>query len=104
MNTEEMISDISRVNCEGLNDKTVIGLTDVKALHPSLDSFHNRIVFYNSNVNTAGVDNDDLGLYISLTRSVDEINALGLGPMCPTRKHPGKRMPEIWASGTEKCK
>ena len=27
MNTKEMMSDISRVNCEGLNDKTVIGLT-----------------------------------------------------------------------------
>ena len=34
----------------------------------------------------------------------DEINALGLRSMCPTRKHPRKRMPEIRASGTEKCK
>ena len=50
----------------------------------------------------AGVDNDELGLYISLTRLVDEINALGLGPMCATRKHPGKQMLGIWASGTEK--
>ena len=32
-----------------------------------------------------------------------EINVLGLGPMCLTPKHPRKRMPEIWASGTEKC-
>ena len=108
MNTEEMMSDISRVNCEGLNDKTVVGSTDVKALYPSLDiPFTIEVVgdvFYNSNVNIAGVDNDELGLYISLNRSVDEINALGLRSMCPTRKHPGKRMPEIWASGTEKCK
>ena len=99
MNTEEMMSDISRVNCEGLNDKTVIGSTKVRDLYPSLDiPFTIEVVgevFYNSNVNIAGVDSDELGLYISLTRSVDEINALGLGPMCPTSKHPGKRMPEI---------
>ena len=50
-----MMSDISRVNCEGLNDKTVIGSTDVKALYPSLDiPFTIEVVgdvFYNSNVN-----------------------------------------------------
>ena len=56
----------------------------------------------NSNVNKTGVDNDELELYISLNQSVDEINALGLGPMCAARKHPGKRLLEIWASGTEK--
>ena len=108
MNTEEMMSDISRVNCEGLNDKTVIGSTDVKALYPSLDiPFTIEVVgevFYNSNVNIAGVDNDELGLYISLNRSVDEINALGLLPMCPNRKDLGNRMPEIMDSSTEKCK
>ena len=32
------------------------------------------------------------------------LSALGLGPMCPTRKHPGKLIPEITAGGTEKCK
>ena len=25
------------------------------------------------------------------------LSALGLGPMCPTRKHPGKLIPEITA-------
>ena len=83
MNTEEMMSDISRVNCEGLNDKNVVGSTDVKALYPSLDiPFTIEVVgdvFYNSNVNIAGVDNEELGLYISLNRSVDEINALSFG-------------------------
>ena len=61
----------------------MIGSTDVKALYPSLDiPFTIEVVgevFYYSNVNIAGVDNDKLGLYISLTRSVDEINALGFG-------------------------
>ena len=97
LNMEKMMLDISRVNCEGLNDKNVVGSTDVKALYPSLDiPFTIEVVgevFYNSNVNIAGVDNDG-GLYISLNQSVDEINALGL---CPTPEHPRKRMPEIWA-------
>ena len=49
----------------------MIGSTDLKALYPSLDiPFTIEVVgevFYNSNVNIAGVDNDELGLYISLT-------------------------------------
>ena len=108
MNTEEMMSDISQVNCEGLNDKTVVGLGDVKALYPSVDiPFLVEVVgdvFYKFNINIAGFDNDEFGLYISLNQSVERINSLGSGPMCPSNKHPGKQIPKITASGTEKCK
>lgn len=103
MNTEEMMSDISHVNSNGLSEKTIIGSTDVKALYPSLDiPFTIEMVgkvFYESAVNISGVDYDELGLYISLNRTIDEIEALGLKNVCPTRRTNLGRPPKITASG-----
>ena len=104
MNTEEMMSDIAVVNSNGLSEKTIIGSTDVKALYPSLDiPFTVDMVgkvFYESAVNIAGVDYEELGLYISLNRTEGEIEALGLGSVCPKRRNKGRgRPPKITGSG-----
>ena len=104
MNTEEMMAEIARVNADGLDDKIIIGSTDVKALYPSLDiEFTIQVVcgvFRNSNISIHGVDYEELGLYISLNRSSDEIQALGLDTVCPARARRRGAIPTITSSGT----
>ena len=67
----------------------IIGSTDVKALYPSLDiEFTVQIVyevFETSGVTIDGVDYEEVWLYISLNRTAEEIQALGLDAVCPTR-------------------
>ena len=62
-------------------------------------------VFYESAVRISGVDYEELGLYISLNRTVEEIEGIGLRTVCPTRRS-NRRPPEITASGikSEKAK
>ena len=103
MNTEEMMAEIARVNSEGLDDNVIVGSTDVKALYPSLDiDFSIQIVcevFESSDVTVHGIDYEELGLYISLSRSAEEIEALGLSDVCPTRAGRRGRRPTITSSG-----
>ena len=104
MNTEEMMAEIARINAEGLSDKVIVGSTDVKALYPSLDiEFTVQIVcevFETSDVTIDGIDYEELGLYISLNRTADDIQALGLDVLCPTRARRRGARPTITASGT----
>ena len=73
----------------------IVSSTDVKALYPSLDiEFSIKVVcevFESSDVSIHGVDYEELLLYISLSRSTLEIQALGLSDVCPTRT--GRRGP-----------
>ena len=89
MNTEEMMAEIARVNAEGLSDKVIVGSTDVKALYPSLDiEFTIQVVCEvvdSSGVTIDGMNYEEMGLYISLNRTADEIQALGLDAVCPVR-------------------
>lgn len=104
MNTEEMMAEIARVNADGLRENTVIGSTDVKALYPSLDIDFtiSKVceVFKESDVLVSGVDYDELGLYLRLTRSNDDINTLLLADVCPTRRSNRGQYPTITSSGT----
>ena len=98
MNTEEMMSDIALLNNQGLGRKTILGSTDVKVLHPSLDiPFTIEKVaeaFHQSEVNIDGIDHEELGLYISFNRSPGERRALGLDLVFPTlRNQKGGRRP-----------
>ncbi|MEL7343085.1 MAG: hypothetical protein AAGM67_21555, partial [Bacteroidota bacterium] len=103
MNTEELLAEIERINTEDLGDKVIIGSTDVKALYPSLDiDFTIQVVcdvFRTSGIEIVGIDYDELGLYISLTRTPEEIRAAGLEKVCPTRAHTRGARPAITASG-----
>ena len=103
MNTEEMMAEVTRVNSEDIGEDTIIGSTDVKALYPSLDiDFTINTVcefFEASGVVIHGVDYEEMGLYISLNRTIGQIRDLGLDKVCPTRI--GKQgKPTITASGT----
>ena len=104
MNTEELLAEIERVNSEGLGDKVIIGSTDVKALYPSLDiAFTIKTVcevFETSDVIILGVDYEELGLYVSLNRTAEEIQAIGLEAFCPTRARRRGARPTITSSGS----
>ena len=82
MNTKEMMAEATRVNSEGVGDDTIIGSTEVKALYPSLDiDFTINTVFEffeTSDVVIHGVDYEEMGLYISLNRTIGQIRHLGL--------------------------
>ena len=104
MNTEEMMAEIARVNAEGLSDKVIVGSTDVKALYPSLDiEFTIQVVCEvvdSSGVTIDGMNYEEMGLYISLNRTTDEIQALGLDAVCPVRARRRGARPTITASGS----
>ena len=104
MNTEELLAEIERVNSEGLGSETIIGSTDVKALYPSLDTTFTiqKVceVFKTSNVTIVGIDYEELGLYISLNRTAEEIREVGLEAVCPTREGRRGAKPKITSSGS----
>ena len=99
-----MKADIARVNSEGVDGNVIVGSTDVKALYPSLDiTFTIDVVcefFETSEVVIHGIDYDEVGLYISLNRTIDQIRNLGLEEVCPTRIGKRGTRPTITASGT----
>ena len=104
MSSEEMMAEIARVNTEGLSENTVIGSTDVKALYPSLD-IHFTVekvceVFKSSDVMISDVDYEELGLYLRLTRTNEDIEMLQLAEVCPTRRSNRGQRPTITSSGT----
>ena len=45
-----------------------------------------------------GVDYDELGLYLALNMETEELERRGIGAVCPTRAHNGRK-PEITSSG-----
>eukprot|EP00794_Sanderia_malayensis_P013423 gene13423-14802_t len=104
MNTKERLAEVEQVNAEGLGDRVVIGSTDVKALYSSLDiEFTIQVVceiFGTSDVNILGIDYQELGLYISLSRTPEEIRAVGLEEVFPTRAQRRGPKSTITASGS----
>ena len=83
---------------------TVLGSLHVKALYPSLDLDH-RIEkaaedFYRSDIEIEGVDDEELGLYLSLNRSAEYLRNKGIDEYCPKRKRTGPA-PTITGSGVK---
>ena len=105
MNTEEMLAEIEAVNCNQPHTGLIIGSTDVKALYPSLDIPFaiEKVceVFYDSDIKIDGVNYEEVGLYLSLNRTYDELKELALESMCPKRKTMRGRPPTITGSGVE---
>ena len=92
--TEDILSEIEELNQTTLyaqNEKLVVGSLDVKALYPSLDiPFTAKIVaneFLKSEVNIEkeSVDYRELGIYLILSVSEEELQRCGLREYCPTR-------------------
>ena len=103
-----MIAQIEEANTNALPKDVIIGSLDVKALYPSLDlSFTIEKVctmFRESEVVFEGVDYEEVGLYISLHKNLEELKELGLEDVCPTRQKNKGRPPTITSSGSKKKK
>ena len=82
----------------------MIGSLDMKALYPSLDLDHTIETaaeeFRRSEVEVEGIDNDELGLYLSLNKSESYLRDKGIGDFCPKRKRRGPP-PLITGSGVK---
>ena len=96
--TEEMIAAIEQANSSGKVDHTcTLGSLDVKSLYPSLDvEFVSEKVgemFLSSVVNVPELDCKELGLYLALNRTPEELREKGLDKVCPTRKRKDGKPP-----------
>ena len=102
--SEDLIASVENLNTSNvLNDESVIGSMDVKSMYPSLDipTVIDIVTeeFYHSKVTLANVEYEELGLYLSLNRTVEYINSVQLTEVCPKRKKK-KRPPRMTGSGS----
>ena len=102
--TEEMLAAIEEVNMSGkLDQKCVIGSIDVKALYPSLDiGFVSEKVgemFLRSGIEVPEIDAGELGLYLALNRTPDQLREKGLHEYCPRRRTDVGRPPKMTGCG-----
>ena len=104
-NTEDLLSSIKELNDSEVRGNIIVGSLDVKALYPSLDvDFTAEIVsqaFFDSDFNVEGVNGAELGLYLSLNLTENELNELDLLKYCPTRKSKLGRPPTITGCATD---
>ncbi len=88
--TEELLAEVERVNEEGLDEMDIIGSADVEALYPSLDIDFtiDKVceLLHDSTVTIEGMDYKELGLYLSLNKSDEQLRQLGLDNVCPKRR------------------
>ena len=79
--TEELLAEVDVVNAEGIDNTFIVGSMDVEALYPSLDIVFTveKVceVLHDSKVNIEGVDYKELGLYLSLVKTDEELQTLG---------------------------
>ena len=77
----------------------------MKALYPSLDIDFtiDKVcdIFFDSDVTLEGVDYEEVGLYLALTKKRSTLKRAGLEEVCPTRRSERGRPPTITASGCE---
>ena len=70
--------------------KYVVGSMDMKSLYPSLDIGHTIEVvcemFKSSETNLEEIDINEVGLYLALSMSQEEINRAGIADYCPKRR------------------
>ena len=101
--TEEMIAAINLVNTNGIEEDVIVGSADVKALYPNLNIPDTvKIVgemFIESKMEIKGVDHKELSLYLSLNRSREQLEIIGIENCCPKRRSNRGLKPTITASG-----
>ena len=102
-----MLGRVRKVNREVDLSNCIIGSMDVKALYPSINigfAVQKCVeMIKKSNVKFEKIDTAELGLYLSLTKSTEEIKRLKLESFCPKRKRRG-RNPTITGCGTKENK
>ena len=108
LSTEEVLAEFKRLNDRGISDDVVVGSADVKALYPSLDipfAVDKACeIFYDSAVRIVGIDTEELGLYLTLNRTKEQLEELGLLLYCPTRKKRRGRPPTITGRALDECR
>ena len=91
-NTEELLANIEEINNNRSERRgeIVVGSLDVKALYPSLDVDHAaeivEKVLVESDLEFDGINNKELGLYLSLNYNEEELDTMNIKEYCPTRK------------------
>ena len=97
--TEDLLANISQLNNNATDTEYVIGSLDVKALYPSLNIEATASIvaesYYENDYNIEGIAQTDLGLYLSLNKTEDELKRLGIYEHCPKRKTRLGRPPTI---------
>ena len=108
MSTEEMLQGIQSVNNLREGTNMALGSADVKALYPSLDIEFtvSKVcdVFCDSGIQVQGCDVDELGLYLALQYSTNQLRDMGIINYCPKRKTHRGRPPVITGCALEECK
>ena len=97
-----MLSRVRVVNETVDLNNCIIGSMDVKALYPSIDidfAVEKCVeMILKSNVKFENIDTVELGLYLSLTMSVEDLIELNILEYCARRKRIGKN-PSITGCG-----
>ena len=103
--TEELLAEVERVNNEGIDEMDMIGSMDVEALYPKLhiDFTIEKVCdeLHDSSVNFEGLNYKELGLYLSLVRSEEQLQEMGLHTVCPSRRHRRGPRPKITGCGMQ---
>ena len=97
--TEELLAEFKQINEAGIDSECFVGSADVVALYPSLDIDNVvRVIgemIVKSDVKLEGISFDEVGLYISIHRTQEELKELGLQEVCPKRKRRQGRPPTL---------
>jgi len=105
--SEEMLASIKAVNDQNTDKELIIGSADVEALYPSLNIEHTATVtaqlFYESETNVEGIDDEELGLYLALNLNETNLEREKVKEFCPSRRTNLGRPPTITGSANKKA-
>ena len=103
--TEDLLSRIRECNQQENLDKCIVGSMDVEALYPSIDIKFAvekcEQMLCESSIEFKHIDTNELGLFLSLTTTKQELETKNIYNYCPTRDGKG-RAPTLVSSGTSK--
>ena len=103
MSTEGLLAEVERINDGGIEDGYFVGSADVEALYPSLDVDFTveKVceVFMGSSMNIKGINYKELTLYLSLNKTDQELQNLGIHEFCPKRRSNRGPRPSITGCG-----
>ena len=103
--TEDLLHRVRHCNDSETLENCIIGSMDVEALYPSIDidfslSCCSKLLM-ESDITFESVDYSELGLFLSMTNSRDELLQNNLSDFCPRRENVSGRKPKLEASGID---